>query len=548
VSVGRGVAGPHARYPRPAPFGHWQAAKRRLTWGGVAARAGAARVKVGGGAGGRAPACAPQGDKKRGLVIGSLGRRQSHVRHPLEDRFVHSQVIAAPPEQQAPRPRAAQTPADGVVCSLDTTGTSCTKPGEPPRELPKGGREGAGLHPDPQWAYSFREAVAEVLQPLWPTRAAAIRACGRAAIHLACGSCGGEQYAPVRCTGRTCPTCAHIASALIVKRVAGRLQFAVKALQAEPWDGPGPVRIRGLKHLTLTLPAPSDLADRFDPARLAGSVHRVLRAFPRFWRRTVWGRQVRDGQSRKKRARRDTFYLRAMEVSPNGVVHLHVVVFGEYISQDDLQRLWGDVVGEKLAIVHIRAVRDDDPSRIEGALREVLKYATKGHGEKHEQAQRAAAVEYAFRDVHRISKGGALLKIRPGELAFEDVGPDELAMVKVGSGSEGDEIAAAECPACGAPGPWRFIGFVSEHIVVSNGGFGPVQQKHGPAPPPFTQQSFQPAKPPVESAIVALRRDLPMMPSRAFAELRERANRWLHQQGVQVAEGSEPVTKGSGDD
>jgi len=227
------------------------------------------------------------------------------------------------------------------------------------------------------------------------------------------------------------------------------------------------------------------------------------------------------------------------------MVHLHVVVFGEYISQEELQRLWSKALGEKLAIVDIRAVRDEDPRQIEHALREVLKYATKGHGRVHEQAQRAAAVEFAFRNVHRISIGGALLKIRPGDSAFEDVRPEELASLQFENPFEGSEVQPKPCAACGSLGPWRLIGFVSEYTVITNGGFGLVQRQHGP--PPLPPPAGQSVGPPVKSAIQALWRDLSKRPTQAFAELRERANRWLRRQGVKVDDDSTKPFTGCSD-
>ena len=389
------------------------------------------------------------------------------------------------PEKVAGGCRGAEPPAPlPLSSSLDTTRTSCTS------QQPRGSSDDGGAgrkNPDPKFAYDFRDMVAAELESLWPERAGALRGCARSALHLACGSCATEHYFPFRCNARTCPICAPIAAALLVQRVGKRLAFATGVLEGTPFAGPGASRERGWKFLTLTFRAGEA---RFEPETLRAAVRRVTDAFPRFWRKTVWGRQVRNPATGSKRARPDTGYVRSIEVSPRGMVHVHLLVHGEFVAQAELQRLWGEVLGEDLAIVHIKAVDGD----LREALRETLKYASKGHGSAFTQARHAAAVEYAFQGVHRVNIGGALRKIRPGDMAFEDVTPTELSAAALIEESGEEQSLTRPCEACGSRGPWLLIDFVPESSVALNGGFGVIRKTAAWAAPPQpkTQDTLRP--------------------------------------------------------
>jgi hypothetical protein len=142
------------------------------------------------------------------------------------------------------------------------------------------------------------------------------------------------------------------------------------------------------------------------------------------------------------------------------MVHIHALVFGEYVDQRILKAEWSRAVGEK-ARVHVRAVRGADG--VADALREVLKYATKGEKGARTHADHAAAVEIAFRNVHRVALGGAVRRVRIVESAgaTEDVRDEDLHDRRVLS-----------CEECGVVGEWKWIGIVSEALVIENGGFG----------------------------------------------------------------------------
>ncbi len=226
--------------------------------------------------------------------------------------------------------------------------------------------------------------------------------------------------------------------------------------------------------MTLTCPALSDEETRFEPEALREAVRRVRKALMPWWRSTPWGRQARDAGSRSKRVRRDTSLVYAIEIAPSGMVHIHLLVYGEYVPQDELARSWGEALGlDGPAVVDIRAVDPDDPTH---GIREALKYATKAEGTRQEQAARAAAVEYAFYSVHRVGIAGALRKIqgRSREPDSEDVQPDDLH----------DEFEAP-CEACGALGSWEWERITSHRAVEANGGWGLVL----PRTVPLTQRA-----------------------------------------------------------
>lgn len=341
-----------------------------------------------------------------------------------------------------------------LYTSLDTTQSTCTHPA------------------DPEWVHGFRHGVAAELEPHWRKRAHRMRQCGEAAVQMLCTACGQAHFFPVRCCGRTCPTCSRRGAAAMADRLLERMVAHDLLMESEPWDGPGTPRTwvhgdpkgRGWKMVTLTSPAPSSESDRFHPDALAHSVQRVRKAIGRWWRTTEWGRQVRDTGSRRKRARRDTSYIATVEVAPGGMVHAHLLVYGEYIAQAELASAWADCLQLDEVIVDVRQVNPEDPAK---GIREALKYATKGEGSRERQVSRAAAVERAFAGVRRVSIAGALRKVRgrSEDSSGEDVKPEDVH----------DETDAA-CEGCGTAGEWSWKGVRPHIVVASNGGWGAVRR------------------------------------------------------------------------
>ena len=93
----------------------------------------------------------------------------------------------------------------------------------------------------------------------------------------------------------------------------------------------------------------------------------------------------------------------------------------------------------------------------------MLKYATKGERHSRHQASRAACVEIAFRNVHRVALGGMIraIRISDSSTATEDIRSQDL--------HSGSELA---CEECGLVGEWKWKGIVAQDTVERNGGFG----------------------------------------------------------------------------
>jgi hypothetical protein len=284
-----------------------------------------------------------------------------------------------------------------------------------------------------------------------------LRDCGCAAVMIECRACGSAHLVPFRCGARTCPSCSRRAAAAVTDRVAARVAVHDLAMEAEPWDGAGAAQRRSWRLVTLTSRAPAR-DQRFSVRALARNVRGVRRAFGHWWRLTPWGRQLRSDGSRRKRSRRDTSYVLALEVAPGGMVHVHALIYGEYVAQRSLAAAWSAVLGER-AILDVRTVRG---AGVAGALREVLKYASKGE-KGHRQVEHAAAVELALRGVRRVELGGALRWVQLSDSSgdSEDVREADL-----------HDSHVAACQVCGVIGEWRWVAIVSAASVEENGGFG----------------------------------------------------------------------------
>lgn len=355
---------------------------------------------------------------------------------------------AAPPCRRPER-------APASVSSLDTTQTSYA--------------ETPGYRSDPAWALDFRGMVADALEERWPTRARRIRECGKAAIRMECQGCGSAHLFPVRCAARTCPTCAPRGARAITGRLLERIKVHDEIVEDAPWEGPGDPRRgsvgdrngRAWMLVTLTSPAPEDEARRWDPDRLSEAVARVSGAISDWWRSTPWGdwSTLLPG----RRVRRDTSYAAALEIAPGGMVHVHALVYGEFVPQEELARRWGEALGmDGPAVVDVRAVQESDPT---SGLREALKYATKGDGSRGRQAVRAAAVECALQNVRRVRIGGRLYHISDEST---DPGSDDVQEEDVHDHHE------AACESCGLLGEWEWTVRVPSKAVEMNGGWGLV--------------------------------------------------------------------------
>ena len=284
---------------------------------------------------------------------------------------------------------------------------------------------------------------------------------------MCCLNCGRVSIFPARCGARTCSTCARRAWLIVIERAEERLALFDMLLVGQRYEGPGSPQKLGYKLLTLTTRTPYSREDRFNVEGLCERVSVMRHWFRKFWRKTDWGRQVRDLTTGSKRSRRDTAFILALEIGPSGNVHLHVLVHGEFLPQALLQSLWSEVVGE-LAIVDVREAR----SR-RGALQYVLKYLLKGAGGQRPRPQQAAAVESALRRVRRVEMGGALRRACTA--------PSVVSGGEPASAVEAAEVRRGACENCGEVGSWLWRGRIAPSEVMALGGLGLLPEGPGGA-------------------------------------------------------------------
>lgn len=120
----------------------------------------------------------------------------------------------------------------------------------------------------------------------------------------------------------------------------------------------------------------------------------------------------------------------------------------------------------------VRLVRSN--GGLTAALKEVLKYATKGEKGSRAQPAHAAAVELAFRNVRRVGLGGAIRKVKIEE---SDSNSDDVRTADL------HDTSKLACEVCGVVGEWLWCGIVPGEWVVANGGFGLLEH-----PPPQLRQ------------------------------------------------------------
>lgn len=242
---------------------------------------------------------------------------------------------------------------------------------------------------------------------------------------------------------------------MVADRVAAKVELHDRRVRWSRWEGDGAPQRRSWRMVTLTLPL--DTQRRSDVARMRADVLAIRAAWRAWWRLTPWGRQSRFPDSNgRKRSRRDTGYVLGLEIAPGGMVHIHAAVFGEFVAQDRLASWWARALGRR-ALVDVRTIRT--AGGIAKALREVLKYATKGEKGTRDP-ERAASVELALRNTRRVEQGGSLRRIKSAEL--NPTATDLLDAENTG------------CEECGSVGEWHYCGRAGAWYVEASGGFGPL--------------------------------------------------------------------------
>lgn len=340
------------------------------------------------------------------------------------------------------------------------------------------------LYVDDAETHRFRTAVAHVVAELgWSNRAMALSFCGKAGVEVRCGGCTTPSIVPFRCGARTCPTCARASAGAISARIANRITAHDAEVGTRAWDG-APTRRpahwacpvhrgrckcwqdRKWRFVTLTR-RPADLLNRWNADDIRVQLRQAGALLAEWWRTVEWGRQVRDALTGKKRSRTDTSCVWGLEVAPGGMVHFHLLVYGEYLAQVELHRAWRQVLSRsgvtdlKDGGVRVEALRGD--SGVRDSIREVLKYATKGTQKEGESsmptALQAGVVEVAFQNVRRTGIKGALRKFAEPDVLdthIEDLHNDHVMC----------------CEACGVIGEWNWGAIVSRDFVHKNRGYG----------------------------------------------------------------------------
>lgn len=254
----------------------------------------------------------------------------------------------------------------------------------------------------------FKRGVVGALHRLaeshsWPAgkkKADRYDSCGRAGfeVQLDCIHAEAEKYyVPYHCDLRACAYCAAQRAARVSAQYAEILNGEVLSLPTEHRRG------RGWKLVTLTRRNPGG----WNPDRLYRQVRETRRLATEFWHET-WGRY------RKERRRADDVGVGAiysLEVSPSGMVHVHMLLWGRYWPKDELVETWRRLCGDGSYIVDVRAVdvpvTSDPREALADAVREVLKYATKDLDTgKGADPEKIAALEYAFHGTRRLTALG----------------------------------------------------------------------------------------------------------------------------------------------
>lgn len=309
-------------------------------------------------------------------------------------------------------------------------------------------------------AHVYRHQTAHWLGPHWPTRALALRSCGEAGARIRCACCSAIRLAPFRCGARTCPTCAHIASAVAVDRLSTRVSDtnAENVLNTR-WEGPAWPQEKRWWLFTGTQQTEGRKGDeaRYEHGQLTAAIRRVRDAWSPFWQSMTWGARVYERSPRTgrlgTRSRRDVMYAMGVEVAPGGMTHGHAAVYGEKPQREILRKRWAAALGRP-GFVTLKPMQIETPDDFKSGLREVLKYVSKGD-KGMRRAEHAAAIERAMRRVRRVEMGGAIRTTNIFGTARDLVTHRQV------------------CTECNANnGQWQWAGLREPAYVVANDGFG----------------------------------------------------------------------------
>lgn len=275
--------------------------------------------------------------------------------------------------------------------------------------------------------------------------AARLELCGRLVGWKECAQGHRKGLWLWRCEKRgLCPIC----DGKHAKQLATRLQAYDGLLRKKPRTG--------YTWRALTLPVRTD-------GDIASAVDVALSAFSKLWKHRLGGRKKDEPVGA----------IRALEIAPQGNIHLHIGYYGPWIEQADLSTWWSEYTGGSY-IVHV-----SKKGSFQRVATEVLKYAAKPA-----ETPTEALVGFwkALGRRPRVRTYGSMRKDVLSRITGVDGGSIDNAV-------EGAEARVNACPECGDTHtlyitdttlePW----FQSMEVGWFARGWHPLKGHTGRAPP-----------------------------------------------------------------
>ncbi|MBA7613772.1 hypothetical protein ES703_21028 [subsurface metagenome] len=196
--------------------------------------------------------------------------------------------------------------------------------------------------------------------------------CRQNFVHLQCGNCNQDYFAPIGCHLRTCPTCAKEYGDRIFREVWG-------VANKLPITNTHKLRLITLGYGT--------------KKGMRGGMEEAKKALNKIWRSHLRPR-LNPGETPRKYGVAGVFA--AIEFgTKNNSVHIHLLYYGPYVNRQKFQKIWKRLTGSWYVDVRLcRGAR---------GVREVVKYISKGiTGNDH----KAYEIEKALEGQRRIMSYG----------------------------------------------------------------------------------------------------------------------------------------------
>jgi hypothetical protein len=281
----------------------------------------------------------------------------------------------------------------------------------------------------------------------WTQKARDLASCGKRIEALACGGCGDVM----RKSGTIIASCGLRICCMCARRRANVLRTRLR----NAWQAGERPREMSLYLLTFTL-----RFDPCDPNDLTIEALRTRKATALAAWQFVWRRYLK---ARSRAA------VRAVEVSPSGLVHLHVLYHGHRPDAVTLRTAWMIKAGDSPQ-VNVRYVRN--PAK---GILEIAKYVTKGASParadilsgkfgEFTDPKLAARVEFAFSGDRLIECYGA----------WRGIDPDDES-------EEPDAYGGEACSKCGCVGDWNpFMCSLDKWRAIAGPDWKPRIGRYGP--------------------------------------------------------------------